>query len=747
MAAVIAAPLPRIAAIPSINAAQAPSTGVISGPGVDVITAIAVDPTNENVVYAGTRDAGIWKTSDGGATWVASNNGYDIGLRVYSLAIAPSDPNIIYAISYWGSLFKSADGGASWTPIRTPKDYGVNAIAIDPLNSDTVYSGGYLGASKTTDGGVNWSPINSGLTHKFVTLLAIDPVNTSILYAWDPAVPDLFKSTNAGESWNAIAFPGTIVTAIAIDPSNHNTIHVAASGYGASAEDIVTSTDGGATWGTRDGGLNYLTSIITLIVDGSGTIYVGDAVAGLFKGANGGTTWSAQNSGLTSLQVQALAVSLSSPSTLYVGTTTAAFKSVDASATWNSIGAGLPGATVNALAADPFTPGVLYAGTGPKLMYAAPDVIIVNSVPGLIYVGTEGGANWKLANLSAAPYPITTVYTISPDPAHPGTLYAGADSSALKSTDGGASWLPINGNSEQPINFIYASSFAFQPSGEVFIGTWQGIYESTDGGGEWLQRNRGIQYINTPAILFVYDMSALSADPSNQNTMYAGTETGHDVYKTMNGGKSWMEARAGLPHQQGVNALAINPSDPKVLYAGMTKGLFQSTSGGNSWVRRDIGSPAPPVFALAINPRRPSTVYAATTNGVIRSLDNGATWQPVSIPLNSIAATALVFDPFDPATLYVGSAAGISRFVAPTPVIASAGFDGDRLLTITGTGLEDVAQVNINGIDRTSMIESKSDTTIVLKGHEAALGLAPGANTIELIGSSGAASNVFVLTI
>ncbi|HEY6328789.1 MAG TPA: hypothetical protein VI756_05595 [Blastocatellia bacterium] len=739
--------MPRSAAVPTVNAPQSASTGLTSGPGVDVINAIAVDPSDENVVYEGTRDAGIWKTTDGGATWASSNNGYDLSLEVWNLAIAPSDPSVIYAIGL-GVIFKSADGGANWASVNPPKSYGASAIVIDPLNSGTVYLGNDLGAIKTTDGGVNWSPINSGLKGKWVDLLAIDPVNTSVLYAWDAAVPGLFKSTNAGESWSMVSFPGYILTAMAIDPTNHNTIYAAAQGLTTNnVQDIVKSTDGGMTWDTHDGGLTYLGSINTLVVDGSGTVYVGDGAAGLFKGTNGGTTWSAQNSGLTSLQVQALGVSASNPSTLYLGTTTGAFKSVDASATWNSVGAGLPGATINALAVDPFTPGVLYAGTGPQLMYAAPDIIISNPIPGLIYVGTDGGANWNLANLSAAPFTMTSVYVIYPDPAHPGTLYAGADSSALKSTDGGASWFPINGNSEEGGGFSYVSSFTLQPSGTLLMGTFFGLYESTDGGGEWVERDRGIRYINTPAVLSAYIVSALAADPSNQKIIYTGTETVHDVYKTKNGGQSWTQSRAGLWKQQGVNALVVNPSHPKMLYAGLTKGLFQSTNGGNSWVNRYIGQPAPPVFAIAINPRRPSTVYAATPNGVIRSVDDGASWQPVVVPLNSIAAMALAFDPFDPATLYVGSAAGISKFVTPTPVIGSANFDGYRLLTITGTGLNDVVELVINGVDQTSLIESRSDTSIALKGREAALRLVPGANTIEAIGSSGALSNAFILTI
>lgn len=83
----------------------------------------------------------------------------------------------------------------------------------------------------------------------------------------------------------------------------------------------------------------------------------------------------------------------------------------------------------------------------------------------------------------------------------------------------------------------------------------------------------------------------------------------------------------GLPTRRTVNGFAVNPSDPRVMYAATRDGLFQSTDGGERWT--SAGKGLRNLAAVAVNPRRPAEVFAATEAGVIyRSTDAGKTWEP-----------------------------------------------------------------------------------------------------------------------
>lgn len=91
----------------------------------------------------------------------------------------------------------------------------------------------------------------------------------------------------------------------------------------------------------------------------------------------------------------------------------------------------------------------------------------------------------------------------------------------------------------------------------------------------------------------------------------------------------------------------------------------------------------------------------------------------------------------------MASASGIFRFDVPAPAISSAELQGKHELIIDGTGLSDVVEILVNGVDHSSLIASQAGMALVLKGNARELGLVPGENTIELVNSSGVRSNAF----
>ncbi len=139
------------------------------GPVDDLADAvIAVDPTEPQIVYVGTRDSGLFKSTDGGNRWSRLGNQLELS-RASALAINPSSPQIIYAGEY-RNINKSTDGGASWTRLDLGWDGGdslgnVLAIAIDPAFPQTIYAAASSHIFKSVDGGTTWKKILTRIDH------------------------------------------------------------------------------------------------------------------------------------------------------------------------------------------------------------------------------------------------------------------------------------------------------------------------------------------------------------------------------------------------------------------------------------------------------------------------------------------------------------------------------------------------------------------------------------------------------
>src|SRR5262249_35910198 len=161
------------------------------------------------------------------------------------LAVDPADPNTVY-VGFAG-ISKTTDGGATWSDLNTGlANHAVRALAIDPLNSSTVYSATDAGILKSLDAGAHWVLVNDGLPQVQMVSVAINPSQPGTLFAGlsDHAVgpgSGIYKSTDAGGHWSYANWPGG-ATSFAFDRSNSNLIYEAESGG------FTKSTDGGTTW-------------------------------------------------------------------------------------------------------------------------------------------------------------------------------------------------------------------------------------------------------------------------------------------------------------------------------------------------------------------------------------------------------------------------------------------------------------------------------------------------------------------
>ena len=155
---------------------------------------------------------------------------------------------------------------------------------------------------------------------------------------------------------------------------------------------------------------------------------------------------------------------------------------------------------------------------------------------------------------------------------------------------------------------------------------------------------------------------ALAIDPHAPATIYAGTgggaqkfssSPGGSVFKTTNGGASWVGAGIGLT-ADAVLSLAIDPVTSSTVYAGTRNhGVRKSTDGGTSWTA--TGPTTKPVFALVVDPGTPSTLYAGTASGVFKSTDGAASWTAATSGIGAQQVFALAINPVSPSTLYAGT--------------------------------------------------------------------------------------------
>jgi photosystem II stability/assembly factor-like uncharacterized protein len=257
-------------------AAQA-ATWTPVGPEGGNIAALAIDPQNPAVLYAGTAEgSGLFKSTDGGAHWVVANTGLT-DTAVISLAINPQNTAILYAGTFSGGLFKSTDGGLHWNASGLAGQK-VNAVVINVTLPTTMYAGiDNGGVFKSIDGGNSWTP--TSLANADVLCLSDDPQTPSTIYAGTGS-NTLLKSTDSGTIWQTIySYPSAGgVSAIAIDPQTPATLYVGFHSRG----DLIPgalfkSIDGGQSWNEASAGLAGRVDIHTLAIDpqNPATVYAG----------------------------------------------------------------------------------------------------------------------------------------------------------------------------------------------------------------------------------------------------------------------------------------------------------------------------------------------------------------------------------------------------------------------------------------------------------------------------------------
>ncbi|HZS28296.1 MAG TPA: hypothetical protein VFB76_13785 [Candidatus Angelobacter sp.] len=646
-----------------------------------------------NVYYFGGVGGGVWKSVNGGITWQPIFDGQPIA-SIGALAVAPSNPDVIYVgtgesdfrsdLTYGNGVYKSTDGGRTWKNIGLKDSRHISRIAIDPQNPNVVFvaamgsaygPGAERGVFRSTDGGSTWQKVLYRDEDSGAIDITLDPDHPQTVWAallhdrrppWSAYPPitvsgAIYKSTDGGNVWNPVTgggLPsgdwGRIGLAVARGTHGQRVYALIDTKEGG----VFKSDDGGQTWvrTSHDPRLGRLWYFGEIYVDPKNpdTVYIPNV--SIYRSTDAGKTFVAIKGAPGGDDYHALWIDPSNPQRLIFGSDQGVGVSVDGGHTWSSW-YNQPTAQFYHVAVDNEFPYHVYgaqqdsgsvyilsrsndgtitfrdwhpAGAG-ESGYIAPDP----SDPNTIYGGGTYGELFRYDRRTGqaqviAPDAIrnfgeahpehrftwTSPVVFSPQDSH--TLYFGSQY-VMRTSDRGNSWQAISpdltgtdpkASEEGPLTVANAKVrghgvvYTIAPSpvkaGEIWTGSDTGLI--------YLTRNDGKSWENvTPPNLSDWSkISLIEASHFDAATAYAAIDRhrlddiGPYIYRTHDFGKTWTRINNGIPQGAYVRAVREDPVKKGLLFAGTELGVYFSTNNGDFWQPLQLNLPVSPVHDLAI---------------------------------------------------------------------------------------------------------------------------------------------------
>ena len=572
------------------------------------------------------RGGGLYVSTDAGRSWHPSTSGLDDWV-VAELAVAPgfASNHTVFALTRQNGLFRSTDGGATWqrTLYRasTPVAMNTRTLSISPdfaSDNTLVVSTGDT-TSLSRDGGATWQIIVANRA-------------TSLVFSRDPTLlmgsfadAGVLRSEDAGETWQAAS------RGLRLDVTSRVTLALAPDfPRGQVALALVRSTDqaalyrttnGGASWEVETSGWADKTPITAMTFAPDGTLFMGLGNGQVRVVKTTELKWSNASVALDRLSVEAIALSpdFAHDHTLFIGNGRAGvFVSSDGGKRW---------AETNLPARD--------SGNGKLWLALSPDFVndrvVFASAAGQVFRSNDGGANWKALTSGLGNFFPVASLALSPQFGDDRVLLVGGGWLAprvMRSTDGGETWqvasrLPQSSG---------VTALAFVPDNPRVVYAWAdlaGLFGSGDGGATWTR-----VFSLTAETGFGLESLAISPDFQRDRLMFAGALGAQNILRSADGGAAWHPSDSGLP--AGLNwgsALAVSPefARDRTLFLGTDKGVFRSQDGGVTWKASSAGLPQVGVLSLAISPNFTSdhTIFAGLVErGLYVSADGGVTWKP-----------------------------------------------------------------------------------------------------------------------
>ncbi|MBS1713895.1 MAG: hypothetical protein JST30_06120 [Armatimonadetes bacterium] len=604
-------------------------------------TALVVDHTDSQTLYAGAASGGLWKSVDGGGDWKPLAD-RQASLAFGALAIDPMDRNVVYAgtgephyafDSFAGvGMLKSRDGGAHWELLGPDvfAGHSFTRIVLNPERSGFLYASTTGGVYRSTDGGSSWVRLLGGPASD----LMIDPRDPDTLIAavgapWGNPFNGLYRTRDAGQHWERLVqdlpFNGWAIGRIQMGRCDAFPNVVYASFYGSNNAlyGVYKSTDSGDRWlrlpnvPDYGGGQGWYDNYLTVSPANPNVVFVGGTST--YRTVDGGQNWSDNTRSYAGGPVHPdhhfFTFDPNRPDTVYLCGDGGVFRSDDLGGTWRSACNGMGTVQFQSVDVHPTDPGIAYGGTQDngtnkragsqawrhvfsgdggvtRVDWRNPDTVYTEYVNLIMYKSTDAGNSWTEAfhgidlgegALFYAPFNL--------DPSNPEILVAGTQS-VWRSTDGAVSWRRIS----PPLGWLLSAVSIAPNNGSV-------IYAGSSGGGIWVTADTGKSWFDVtkgPPRAYVSD---LCIDPANARHVYLAQAAwgGNRVWESTDAGASWTAIGDGLP-QVPARCLTLDPHDRSTLYLGTEVGVFVLKPGGR-WERLGQGLPNSPVMSIVANPR------------------------------------------------------------------------------------------------------------------------------------------------
>src|SRR5829696_4559608 len=598
------------------------------------ISAIAVDPSSPAHVLAGAAHGGVWESRDRGASW-APRTDYAATLTVGAIAFDRSNPLRVYVGlgegNWWAYLgagiLRSTDGGSTWSTLCTAPfvGQGFYDLIVDPANSQHLLAGTAGGLYVSNDGGVTWTRRRTARTWSLSMAPAGGP-SAQILAACSDG---LWRSTNGGNTWNAVTLPGTPGAfdrlAVAIAQSNPAVAYA----WGARGGTAYLWRRASGTWksvapppGVSTGQAWY-DWFVAVAPDRDTQVYCG--AIEVHRGDLSGTTWTWRNltnKGTAGDSIHpdqhAIAFEPGQPNTIYVGNDGGVYRSPDRGITWQHCNNGLVISEFEYLAQNYGSSRWLIGGTqdngtqrwtGSSVWDHAAD-------------GDGGDCGVNRTNPSTVYH---TYYNMSPE------------RSATSGNFGSWTWIapPVAAGEG---SLFYPPFQCSSAGGDTIAMGGDALYISRNNGTAWVR------------VTFPSAARSSAMYISNVNTVHVGTTDGR-IFRTTWNGASWTALTALTTPRSGatMSDIYVDPVNANRLWVTYrTTGggrVFRSDNGGTSWIDRTAGLPGLPMNAIEVDPGNASRAWVAADLGVYQTTDAGATWTDFSNALPNALVGDLLFQP------------------------------------------------------------------------------------------------------
>jgi photosystem II stability/assembly factor-like uncharacterized protein len=662
------------------------SIGPFRGGRALAVTGVRWQP---EVFYFGAVDGGVWRTNDAGRTWNPIFDSQVIA-SIGAIAVAPSNPQVIYVgtgeadmrsdVSYGNGMYKSTDGGKTWAHIGLSDSRQIGRILVDPRDADKVFvavlghaygPNGERGVFHSKDGGKTWQRVLFHDENTGAIDLAFEPGNPKTIYAalwqtrrppWNIYPPSngpgsgLYRSKDGGENWehvtgHGLPSEGLGRVGIAVAPSNPRRVYLIVD---AKDGGLYRSGDAGESWErvSKDKRIwrrGWYFCEVSVDPKDANTVYVPNT--SLYRSRDGGRNFTAIKGAPGGDDYHELWIDPDEPLRMILGSDQGTIVTRNGGETWSSWYNQPTGQFYHVVTDNRFPYWVYGAQqdsgsaatpsrsnyralnfhdwrpmeTGDENGYIAPDPLN----PEIIYGGFVSRQDLRNEQVAQVPPPLaqeghyrrtwTLPLVFSPIDAH--VLYFGSQV-LFRTADGGTSWQIMSpdltreepgvpGNLDAPTaadapqekrrGVIYTIGPSPVRTGEIWVGTDDGLIQLTqDEGRTW-------ENVTPPEVKAWSKVTHIEASHFDAGTAYAAVDRHRledlqaYIYRTRDFGKNWQRISRGIPEGSFLNCVREDPGRKGLLYACTELGVFVSFTDGEDWQALQLNLPTTSVRDLVVH--------------------------------------------------------------------------------------------------------------------------------------------------